>query len=290
MLTYWKMSRDKNNYVYSCDMIRLALEFTQDGLNVLNRFLSNGMRLDIKMHKPNFSDFKFKYLFTFDYGESTMTLGLCFNGCNKADNLRGFIEVNPNKCFNSTQCHIDITNIIDSCLSYEFSRWDLAIDIPIDRGHVMMGKDNRKFELHQRSFLDRTEYLGQRNKEGRVKIYNKQFESKLDYKLTRVELTLGSFNNVSNVLDKILPDIFFNTEWQNNLLLDNSLSETQKILVELIRNDPNPLYYLKRVPYRQRKKIEPYVLGKNKQFNIDISSVYKIISYIEQYFKHKVFE
>ena len=61
----------------------------------------------------------------------------------------------------------------------EVKQWDLACDWPEPREWYSLRKDARLYEEVMRSKADRTQYLGERNKPGRCKLYNKQAESGL---------------------------------------------------------------------------------------------------------------
>ena len=56
----------------------------------------------------------------------------------------------------------------------EVKQWDLACDWPEPREWYSLRKDARLYEEVMRSKADRTQYLGERNKPGRCKLYNKQ--------------------------------------------------------------------------------------------------------------------
>ena len=67
---------------------------------------------------------------------------------------------------------------------------DLAIDIPVDRFDCFLVKDSRAYS-ERRHGREWTQYLGAKSSTvGRVKLYNKTVEARLNYPLTRLELTL----------------------------------------------------------------------------------------------------
>lgn len=69
-------------------------------------------------------------------------------------------------------------------------RFDLAIDIPVDRMSVRLLKDRRVYS-ERRHGPEWTQYLGAKSSTvGRTKLYSKTAEAGLDYPLTRLELTL----------------------------------------------------------------------------------------------------
>lgn len=74
--------------------------------------------------------------------------------------------------------------------STRISRFDLAIDIPVDRAQCFLVKDRRLY-IERKHGVEYTQYLGSKSSAvGRIKLYNKTAEAKLDYPLTRLELTL----------------------------------------------------------------------------------------------------
>lgn len=262
-------------------MIRVGFEVRKEYLNSVGRYFCSPLRSDITNYPLNFSDFKYRNFFKIDYGDSSMALSFCFNGTKKEDILKGYFEVNPNKTFDSLQLKRDLAYLLSRCAVYEIKRWDLAIDIPIERENVHMKKDQRKFELTQTSFENRTEYLGQRSQIGRVKLYNKTLESQLEYSLTRLEVTLGDFDSFNSDFDRYIPQMWINT---SQLGFEDfqmgSLGNTQKVLVDLLRDVPQPELYLSRLDYRIRKKIEPYVFGRDTRLMFDSVVAKSIITQI----------
>lgn len=87
-------------------------------------------------------------------------------------NVHGFLLRNSRE----TQCKVP--------------RFDLAIDIPAKRSDCFLVKDRRLY-IERRHGVELTQYLGSKSSTvGRVKLYNKTAEAKLNYPLTRLELTL----------------------------------------------------------------------------------------------------
>lgn len=265
-------------------MLRIGFEMRKDCVNAIGSHFANPLRSDIKEYPINLTDFKFRNMFVVDYGRSTMTVGLCFNGTNKEDSFKGFIEFNPNKCMDSMLIHSDLSFLLSRCVGYSIIRWDLAIDIPFDRERVHMSKDRRKYELSQTSYSNRTEYLGQRNAPGRVKVYNKTAESELNYSLTRLEITMGKISDYVGQFGKFMPEIWID-EPQHELVDYTGLSETQRVLCDLLRDSPNPEYYMSRLSYRMRKKIEPYVVGSGARLDFSIKCVTWIVTQLDEYLK-----
>lgn len=71
-------------------------------------------------------------------------------------------------------------------------RFDLAVDIPVERFSVFLVKNDARAYLERRHGQEFTQYLGaQSSHPGRVKLYNKTVEAHLSQPLTRLEITLA---------------------------------------------------------------------------------------------------
>lgn len=102
------------------------------------------------------------------------------------------MDFNPNKVGNVAVFQDILKFLLENTLPIQrgIRRFDLAIDIPVDRYDCFLIKDRRMY-IERRHGQEFTQYLGAKSSAvGRVKLYNKQTESKLDYPLTRLELTL----------------------------------------------------------------------------------------------------
>ena len=103
-------------------MLRVVFEMREDCVNFIERYFCNPLRSDIKEYPLNLTDFKYRNMFVVDYGRSTMTVGLCFNGTNRSDALKGFLEFNPNKCMDSMQISADLAFLLSRCVEYSVVR------------------------------------------------------------------------------------------------------------------------------------------------------------------------
>lgn len=211
-------------FILSVDMVRLTFKFKGENdiyeLYQQLEFADMGMHCNLKKEdidptRPRIIyDFyqrksgsfgTYKSLFTIYVDESkqnSFSLGIGLQN-NRETLLEGFIEFNPNKCagivlewlLTFLQCH---------CKYLMMKRYDLALDVPIRGDHILIEKDNRKYELHSpnRDKQYDTEYLGVRNSKGRFKKYNKKKEyndshpygEPMEQELTRLELTLESLD------------------------------------------------------------------------------------------------
>lgn len=111
------------------------------------------------------------------------------------------LEYNPNKV-GSESVFMTIHELLASNCRKAMSRiarFDLAIDIPVERAKCFLVKDRRLY-IERRHGVEYTQYLGAKSSAvGRIKLYNKTAEAKLDYPLTRLELTLDPTMAYENV-------------------------------------------------------------------------------------------
>lgn len=191
--------------LYSLDKIRLNFKVTPSSLDDAYKVIDFWMLPKYLRHSSSRSIGTYRDLWTLTFDESSIAVGLSLiRGSGKTDEGKGFIEYNPNKL--GVQGNELVRMLIERVgAKFEVARFDLAIDFPINRDTVRIVKDQRKYGCEISESL--TEYLGTRNTPGRVKVYDKRVESKLDYDLTRVELTCDGSWGVAKILSK-LPAVF----------------------------------------------------------------------------------
>lgn len=285
-MEYWLPVTGRNDYVYSCDMLRYKLEFKvgKYAKTDLVRMLTAYGRFDVKQYPDNFADFKYRNMFTIDYDTSSMTVGIGFNGCKNEDFSIGFLEVNPNKCFDSLQCMADIQTIFDACWEYELLRFDLAIDLPFPRENVSVVKDGRKYALDMRSISNKTEYLGVRNSSGYIKLYNKSTEQGLEEEdITRLEMTCAGNWTADQIVAK-LPYVFVANGSSGNDDLRH-LSSTQRVLVRALRSHPDRDELYKSLNADMRVKLRPYLYDADTTLTYDTDAVCAVLANIRQFEK-----
>jgi len=119
-------------------------------------------------------------------------LGVGLNG-KAAQTNRCRMEFNPNKVASSSVfwTALDLFRENTRDVLRHVNRFDLAIDLPVDRQRCFLIKDSRMYS-ERRHGQEYTQYLGAKSSHvGRVKLYNKTLEAGLNYPLTRLELTLN---------------------------------------------------------------------------------------------------
>lgn len=180
------------------------------------------------------------------------------------------VEFNPAKVGEDAQFLAFYSPLVAVAKHIEFQRFDVAIDIPVARSRVRVVKDARRYVNYEYSAENRTEYLGLRSNHGNVKIYNKAMESKLDYPLTRIEVTLDYENASWNEFKRLYPEIYVLDDRPVDDLVANG---TDLVLLLACRENPE---YIKLLPQIKRKKIGQ-LLGK-AALNIEPDEIsYKLI-------------
>lgn len=284
MLTYYQTFKDKNNLIYSLDMIRL--NFTFKNIHCLDAYINKINKLQLSKNFEinqylNQKGIGYRYLYNFKIIDSTyecsFTIGHQLN-CASDKQLDGFFEFNPNKCFASVNFIEFFDYFCDLLYSMTLIRYDVAIDIPFKREFVKLIRNNRSNYQYLTDFDKKgtilarsvTEYQGRRNHNKFTKLYDKTKESNLDYDLTRLEFTFDKKECTFNGLAKI-----------NITCLDNNqdyshLNDTNLVLIDLLRNcnEEDFNFYLKRLPLFMRKKIEPFLY--DTTLAIDISTIISI--------------
>lgn len=288
MLKYFSKI-EKNNQVYSCDMIRITFCADKCRFNEIAYFINFdcGCRPDVEIYPMDTRFAHYKYLVTFRYDdEATMTCGCGFNGPRAEDNFRGFVEFNPNKVADIDQFQKDFA-FLRSCFGvYEVPRIDVAVDLPSKRENVFLRKDSRKYRLDYKSAPDKSEYLGVRNTPGRVKVYNKSLESKLAQPLTRIEITTEP---TIDDFRKHIPEVYdFGIPVQQTLF--QTLNKTDQVLLDLllaaiVENRDHGMNLFNSLGRSKREKLKPFILPEAAHVKYDLDCVRQLFDNIRQQFQ-----
>ena len=272
MLMYYMPFFDGSNY-FSVDNVRLDLEFLSP--KQVENFLVQIHALPGYQYYMSLKDFAYRHLFVFGVKGFSFSLGVDFNGSKNTDVVKGFLDFNPNKILGDVvfgdgfiksvhnrfgdvgisykDLAESLSDLFKQVLTYlgmttlhmHVKRWDLACDVPVTRSDVQLFKDRRKYAQFYMSSENFTEYLGQSDSAGRVKVYNKRLESGLDYDLTRIEVTLDSFG-YSDLLHWF-PEVY---------KTDVIPLDSDKIIVGLLREVPSDRrdFYVRKISDRRTKQ------------------------------------
>ena len=193
-VAYYDPVFGEDGKIYSIDNLRIEFEISSEKSLEFSRLFMDPYRVDIESWPVNTKENRYKHMWTLTYVDddheiSSSTVGYVFNSISGSINRKGFLDVNPNKCGWAEQFWKDFEKIRSCSITWNVKRIDVAIDVKTKRENVYLCKDNRMYEMKAYSLSNRTEYLGRRNNPGRVKVYNKQEESKTNTPLTRIEIT-----------------------------------------------------------------------------------------------------
>lgn len=221
----------------------------------------------------------YKHNFNFSVSdETTFYLGVGLGVPGNDNKNMWKLEFNPNKCGKSVSLGYVISLLRRYSTEWFLRDWDLAIDYPVLRENCFLIKDKRKYTLLENSSSDKTEYLGKRHNVGYVKLYNKQIESKLNYPLTRLELTMEGLCDVSDIREK-MPTVWCLNDLQMTFS-DDLLDRNDHVLFWAVLQQPNLLTSLSR---RKREKIEHALSRHALQLGVNNKALLSIIKQIELY-------
>ena len=156
------------------------------------------------------------------------------------------------------------------------SRFDLAIDIPIDRNNCFLVKDRRLY-IERRHGAEYTQYLGSKSSTvGRVKLYNKQLEAGLDYPLTRLELTLDPQKSISEVS---FPTVYL-LDSPRSAESNMKVSDTDRFVLNALLQGYGTLNDLGR---KTRKKMEALLSNFTRKVELPPKIYDKILCQVSSY-------
>lgn len=290
MIKYYRYTTVSNDdYVYSCDMLRLSLVIDKRYLKDIEKFISDTSRFDFEVYPLNTIPFKYRHMIKISVGESSAIFGVGFNGCTRDDMLRCFLEFNPNKCMPAF--YQDFNFILLCCSSVKISRMDLAIDIPISREYLHLSRFNGKgcrstYTSILKTYEDKTEYLGTHQHFGFVKLYNKQKESNLDCVMSRLEITTEcdiekfSTHIPVVVVDRLIEDCLY----EDISLHSSELQPLQQALVSalnLLEFEERQSIF-NRLDKRQKQKLRPYIKDSDLTIQLDLKAVNEVFERVKE--------
>ena len=268
MMIFYYDAIQQGNIVFSIDNIILDTSLSKpdrrDLLEIELQMMADGDKVGVtSWSSTRPGSFRDQKLVRFD-AERAFWLGRGLNGQGVLED-RCRLDFNPNKVamepnFQTIREFL-IRNSRD-CLT-RIPRFDLAIDIPIEREKCFLVKDRRMY-IERRHGKEFTQYLGSKSSTvGRVKLYNKQAQAKLDYPLTRLELTLDPSKSYEEIS---MPQVYC-IESQKVSADGLRITETDRFILNAVLQGYGTLADLGR---KARKKIE--ILMQDYVRKIEITS------------------
>lgn len=190
--SYYNALQVDSQTVASIDAVRLALNLDGDGMRWLmdnaDRFGGLFGSDEVSAWTSKISIGKFHTVWNYSMGDSSLTLGVgLFEKSCKLNERKAFAEFNPNKVAGDERFSVMLSAIASHVTSASMKRYDLALDVALDRSACRLSKDRRTYQSWVSNGI--TESLGVRNTAGHVRVYDKAAEAGLSGTLTRIELT-----------------------------------------------------------------------------------------------------
>lgn len=233
--------------------------------------------VDIK-HWNSFKMGSFKEQFSIRFQDgNSFWVGAVLNG-SKPEWGRVRVDFNPNKVFKHEVFQAVLGYCVGSTrpMQRRVPRYDLAVDIPVSRQNAFLVKDSRAY-TELRHGQRWTQYLGAKSSTvGRVKLYNKQTEARLNYPLTRLELTLDP----STPYEKInFPEVYY---MENNQMGIDELkaTDTERFIMSAILQGCGRLDQLGR---RTQAKIKNLLENNVKRVKVSQEDYRRIVSQVYSY-------
>lgn len=227
--------------------------------------------------------FRCNYTIMFRDG-SSFYVGLALNAA-KTLWPRCRLEFNPNKVARHA-AFLSLLGWLNDHSSHVFRsicRFDLAVDIPIDRHNVRLVKDRRVYS-ERRHGVEWSEYLGPKSSTvGRCKLYNKTAEAKLGYPLTRLELTLDPETPFAEVA---WPGVYYIDTHQMALDELQELTDTQRFVLGALMEGYGSLHDLGR---RTREKLAVTMRHYCKWVTVNEGDYRQILTQLQSYLEYHRF-
>lgn len=189
------------------------------------------------------------------------------------------LEFNPNKVADHEIFKTVHGLLLKSCRQplTRIARFDLAIDIPVDRANCFLVKDRRLY-IERRHGTEFTQYLGAKSSSaGRVKLYNKAAEAKLNYPLTRLELTLDPRTPFDEVNFPTVYVVKANLSDEGSKL---KITDTDKFILNALLHGVGMLGDLGR---KTRAKMETLIQDYVQQVIITKQQYQKVLAQLAEY-------
>ena len=202
-------------------------------------------------------------------------IGASHNSRKHSDHTDIVLEYNPNKCNGEPILQYVLDHIYKDNKYVEVKSLDVAIDIPCNILDLNISKSgNMSRRIFDNGSDDKTYYFRKGKSNGAIKIYNKKRESKLNYELTRYEITLTPNMCISDMESYDVPDnLFIPIRDISSFQLPLKIKDTDKVLLLACMENSD---YLGMLGRDKRKKIEQ-ILAENCSISFDYSYIHKMI-------------
>ena len=275
-----------DNQTYSIDKVKLSIVLPDE---IVDNILSDYTYLyemvpGITLKEPEKHSYRYRFPCEKSYCDSfgnkvtTVSMKFIYNSENRRK--CGIIEFNPNKCYGYEHIIDEVRTILSFAESYRFESLDFAIDIPINKMLVHLLKDRRAQLIFHASKDCSTEYLGKRrNDPGHVKLYNKSRESGLSTPMTRIEITVGDPSLPDwgqKLYDYWLPKVAI-FDPKGFIPQDIKLSDTEKVLIELLQCNLDKAVYWNRLGRKEKAKLEPLVFANQKYLEYNFDAINQVV-------------
>lgn len=264
------------NNIYSLDMLRINFHISVDDIQCYLNSIKYDIRFDYR-EMFGVSAYRHNFKIKCD-NEHTFWVGLCVNSEKNTNMFRTCtIEFNPCK----VGCELLLINTYMKLRSLSkftcVKRFDLAIDIPVDRDRCYLMKDKRTYQEYRNSNTDLTQYLGHRSAGGFVKLYNKSKELGLgDFGLTRFELTLEWGFHSFYFANLWMPTVYIFDDFQ----LDVDIKDTDKVLLLACLSN---MEYIDMLGRDKKKKIRSIIDTHALILKLDEKQYNNILSQIDEW-------
>ena len=190
--SYYNSLMVDSGTVASIDAVRISLTLGTGGMGW---FMDNADHFgglfgsdEVNAWTSKVSIGRYHTVWNYAMGDSSLTLGVgLFEKSCKVNERKGFVEFNPNKVAGDERFPVMISAISAHVMQAAMKRYDLALDVALDRSACRLTKDRRVYQAWVSNGI--TETLGIRNCPGHVRVYDKAAEAGLTGTMTRVELT-----------------------------------------------------------------------------------------------------
>lgn len=276
MLTYDIFEKLSDDSIYSIDNLRLQFNLVDfDKFVYIMDPFSKGLDPEEYScryyHTSKLYSFENLYSFKSKDKEKSFTIAFSRYGSHNF-NYDGFLDFNPNKVGSWDFFLFFYQNYIQNVKEISLKRYDLAIDLPVDREVVKLVKDRRSYHyLKDRSV---TEYLGKRSNHNFLKVYDKRYEADLDYPLTRIEITAEADQTIS------FPDIRLKKLTSGISISD--LNVTDAVIFELLQQVEDPFYYIQKLSPRKKAQFKELLKADYDSFQFQPLVVYKLLDRVEE--------